>query len=81
MKIKDGGPAFPNSGEGEWADPETCKVWVPYKGMTKREWFAGQALPAVIQQLKIHKDGQHEFHIVAYEIADAMIAAGEKGNQ
>ena len=39
--------------------------------MTLRDWFAGQALPAVITQLKLHKDGHHEIDRVCYELADA----------
>ncbi len=43
--IDDGGPAFPQPAEmsGKWADPKTCKQWVPLRGMSLRDWFAGQA--------------------------------------
>jgi len=67
--------AFPTAqqinGNGDviqWAD---C-------GMTLRDYFAAAALPAVIRELRIHEDRQNEFAVVAYEIADSMLAEREK---
>lgn len=47
--INDGGPAHPVPVpcEGEWLDKE-CKNWNPHHGMSLRDYFAGQALPAII---------------------------------
>ena len=71
--IDDGGPAFPRPG------------FYLHHGMSLRDWFAGQALPAVIAATSA---GQHmpatrdsDTHIAfaitrgAYFIADAMLAA------
>lgn len=33
-------PAMPNLGEGEWLDPQTCKQWRDYSGLTKAEYAA-----------------------------------------
>lgn len=42
MSQNDGGPAFP--AEAEWKDG--AEVWPSSKGMSLRDWFAGQALLA-----------------------------------
>lgn len=55
----DGGPAFPNNVGN-----------IAYKGMTMRDWFAGQALYAAR-----YCDSATEMAERAYEIADAMLAA------
>jgi hypothetical protein len=53
-------------------------------GMTLRDWFAGQALDAIIPRLKMIEDFESMseystgFAKTAYEIADAMIKAREK---
>ena len=68
--IKDGGPAFPTAdinGENEFIDRP---------GMTLRDWFAGQALP----RATIGAGGcAAAISARAYFIADAMLAAREKG--
>ena len=79
-KIDDGGPAFPRTVQ-RWNDSLDHSV----QGMSLRDWFAGQALPAVIAATSA---GQHmpatrdsDTHIAfaitrdAYFIADAMLAA------
>lgn len=45
-------------------------------GLTKREWFAGQALLIVGALWQDRHASQHEIAAAAYEIADAMLAAG-----
>lgn len=60
-EIKDGGPAFPSHGS---MGEVVCE------GMTLRDYFAGQALVGFMV-------GTNEPAKVAYEIADAMLAARE----
>jgi len=81
MPINDGGPAFPQHlAFGPNGEAVTAGMYFAEgPGMTLRDWFAGQALPAVIQQLKLHKDGRHEIDRVCYELADAMLAERAKG--
>lgn len=68
-KINDGGPAFPNNG------------WIAQSGMSLRDWFAGQALQALV--CRDGDDSAYGHNMVkarpqlAYEYADAMLAARE----
>jgi len=68
----DGGPAFPTTLDYGERGSQTIG------GMTLRDWLAGQALAAII-----NADGPQYFHLykphatVAYEQADAMLAARE----
>jgi hypothetical protein len=61
-KKKDGGPAFPTQSS-------------PYfTGMTLRDWFAGQALTAPwSSNFEVSEAAE-----IAYEFADAMLAARAK---
>lgn len=75
----DGGPAF----------PRTVQSWnghlTPHDGMSLRDWFAGQALSGVASDprgtVQVAKAAGVEGRAleyasaVAYELADAMIAA------
>lgn len=67
------------------AFPQSMKAEGPFGGLTMRDWFAGQALPAVIAATSA---GQHNprrdagevgilssMALDAYDIADAMLAA------
>lgn len=72
---KQGGPAFPTfMKESAAFGQDFCQ-----EGMTLRDWFAGQALVAIIQA-----DGAQYFRITkehaetAYAKADAMIAERSK---
>lgn len=81
--IDDGGPAFPKIGQqvnfgSGWLEPQD--------GMTLRDWFAGQALGALIACTDwIPKDDKHtlplstRYALQSYMLADAMIAAREGG--
>jgi hypothetical protein len=81
--VKDGGPAFPRA--GFWSDDGPCATDTqPQGGMSLRDWFAGQALVAIIQVTSagLHQPSKkHGCRVVeaialdAYEMADAMIAA------
>ena len=79
MSEKDnGGPAFPT-------EPNTQPGYYAHHGMTLRDWFAGQALHALmIQAYKILdgtpglEDGITVFSVAskaAYRCADAMLDA------
>lgn len=75
----DGGPALPvpESLDGEWADPQTCKQFVPYRGMSLRDWLAGQALTGMLTR-ELDKDGGGWANVErvaqdAYKLADAML--------
>jgi len=80
--IDDGGPAFPciaaNRGRPQGVDLE---------GMTKRDWFAGQAIAGIIMGADIaFLMGKREGRITtpeaardAFRVADAMIVEQRKG--
>lgn len=78
-KIVDGGPAFPG-GELRFDDGD-CKT--PYNaGMSLRDWFAGQATIAICALVAANKhdiDGPESVATDAYRVADAMLAARQKG--
>jgi len=78
----DGGPAFAFSGT-----PEQFKQGYADSGMTLRDWYAGQAMAALIgsaDSLRASADkaledgrGEQAGHVIArqaYRMADAMIA-------
>jgi hypothetical protein len=75
-KIEDGGPAFPHMAADGHPDYRP--------GLSRRDWFAGQALPAIIERCGADHRLPHE-HITdyfarkAYEVADAMISARKGG--
>ena len=88
-EMNDGGPAFPC---GSY-DPTTAAEQAPVvSGMSMRDWFAGQALQGVLSsEDRAHQleDGetiedakrriQREFATWCYQMADAMIAESEEG--
>ena len=65
--INDGGPAFPMQG-----DPDDR--YVGYLGMSLRDWFAGKALSGILSDNTV-RDDPASFADIAYDMADAMIAA------
>jgi hypothetical protein len=70
-RINDGGPAFPNRGD----NTPTNRI---YDGMSLRDWFAGQAILCVLG----YATGDNEAVATeCYQIADAMLAAREKGSK
>jgi hypothetical protein len=68
----DGGPAFPVSRETEgWYE----------RGMTLRDWFAGQALMGMLAK-QSNADGMHDSYASdAYRYADEMIRARRVGQE
>jgi hypothetical protein len=61
--IRDGGPAFPSPGA--------------FDGMSLRDWFAGQAMKALLETG--HFNNSEEMSAHAYSLADAMIEGREEG--
>jgi hypothetical protein len=91
-KIEDGGLAFPGKRMEEigfvniGGDIEKTFAEAEHPGMSLRDWFAGQAIPAIIRQCASdlnYRDGaetaEQYFARKAYEVADAMIAASKAG--
>lgn len=74
--IRDGGPAFPWQ---EWIDSSDPFVKNPieHKGMSLRDWFAGQAMKALLETG--HFNNSEEMSAHAYSLADAMIEGREEG--
>lgn len=58
---------------------------LPASGMTLRDWFAGQALPSVMQDARdfvnpsTAANGPETCAQLSYAIADALLAARTKG--
>jgi len=73
-KINDGGPAFPFEGGAN-------NGYSPDPGMTLRDWFAGQAFPAIYADLCEISMAANDRMLRAAKLslaaADAMLAARE----
>lgn len=69
--MDDGGQAFPTCG-----DEETLRV----DGIDLRDWFAGQAIKALVTSTIINGPGLHTeaAACMAYLYADAMLASRKK---
>jgi hypothetical protein len=80
--MKDGGSAFPVIGKHS---PQG-RIEMDSPGMTLRDWFAGQALDAIIpkpitvEEFESMSEFSTAFAKTAHEIADSMINAREEGN-
>jgi hypothetical protein len=69
-KIDDGESAFPRPDwNGSWAGSYVCK------GMSLRDWFAGQALTGLLGTYTTDLVAWEKVSARAYGIADAMIEA------
>ena len=74
MSIEEGGAAFPGPFSGHCGKPDhmaTCDCYVD-KGMTLRDWFAGQAIIGFKFSVSQNEDAVAK---AAYRRADAMIKA------
>lgn len=49
-----------------------------FKGLTKREWFAGMAMNGILSQVRIEDRVEKTVSEWAYAIADAMLKESEK---
>lgn len=90
MPFFDGGPAFPRAAFAP--DGVTCEdfqISDPEDGMSLRDWFAGNALPAIIRSadeafLWANEKGGakvpsiESYAVDAYRIADAMLVERRK---
>ena len=80
MSAKDGGPAFPvecSWAGGELSGKQTGSNVGWEMGMSLRDWFAGQALPALLTRsdFRSFQGAAHD----AYVMADKMLAARKDG--
>lgn len=77
MTAQDGGPAFPRPALGT----DCNKPWGQQAGMSKRDWFAGQALAGILAggfaDTVPHDDisGGGEAAFYAYKYADVLNVA------
>lgn len=86
MSTNDGGPAFPQDGR-EFTNSRGDEVdyWPPSRGMSLRDWFAGQALAAIIGKNTAREveSGVNDRMVMiangAYDYADAMLARRKNG--
>jgi hypothetical protein len=69
QQMNDGGPAFPRP----HSQRNPFETWNGQRGLSLRDWFAGQALVGLVRLVESGESGER---IVegAYEIADAMLA-------
>ena len=72
-KINDGGPAFPTDSEGQ-NGPNSFH----YGGMTLRDYFAAKAMAGEASNNGLDGYDADETARMAYELADAMLAARSK---
>lgn len=88
--INDGGSAFPRPASigNNYLTGESGVVVDPQRGMSLRDWFAGQALAGELASQDgrsdaysgkgtgiVTRDCMHEFSVRCYRIADAMLRA------
>lgn len=77
---KDGGPAFPVETYGDGTGMQTGPVSGWETGMSLRDYFAAQAMPALVAKMNISGDGispviARMVMTDAYIVADAMLEA------
>lgn len=73
MAPADGGPAFP--GKSIYRDSQGICHEAHDTGISKRDWFAGQALPIVYMRFATGADPDPaDLAVQAYAIADAMLS-------
>ena len=77
MAKSDGGPAFPRTGKNSIKNPDGG--WVDghpsQKGMSLRDYFAGQALTGILMDCDLSRMGYAVAK--AYEAADLMLKERE----
>lgn len=85
--INDGWPVYPFQGSQTDASDAFCGTYVAEKGMSVRDFFAGQALAGMLADPnEAPKDGQplREWRDITaaacYQLADAMIQQRSKNN-
>lgn len=88
MNKNTGGPAFPamvadsyGYGVGFFVgkDPDGSRQFIEtFSGMTLRDWFAGQALITLSEQVLVGDESPESLAKCAYALADAMLAERSK---
>lgn len=83
MDTKNGGPAFPvstissiDSESGSYGHQDGAVTW-QFPGMTMRDYFAAKAMQGELAREECGGTVIPSLANLAYEIADAMIAARE----
>ena len=77
---KDGGPAFPKPPVMHRNEDGKLEYFGTQIGMSLRDWFAGMALQGLLAS--VTEDEEVIDDVIArssYELADAMLAARERG--
>jgi len=80
MSDKTGGPAFPNEGGQKFVSGNEIRKTLPSSGMTLRDYFATNALQALLHKDSNWREGwgrctKTELAEEAYAFADAMLVA------
>jgi len=70
QQIDDGGPAFPCEALANHRDTEATK----FRGMSLRDWFAGQALAGLLVRYDEHPHNLAQCAELACNAADAILA-------
>lgn len=79
MNGKDGGPAFPQTIDGNsLLSIEEGKVSVIGSGMSLRDWFAGRTITGLVSSVAAPWNKPKVMARMAYEQADAMLEARGK---
>ena len=91
MAKSDGGSAFPSHRLCHWSELSEKKsagepefYQQPMGGMSLRDYFAGQALAALVRTVSVDVDGEDfeptndDIALCAYGLADAMLAERAK---
>jgi len=76
----DGGPAFPQK-HLKWTDQFSGKecVAIGFEGMSRRDWFAGQALAGMLANSEGNRELQEEsWAEMAFAQADAMLEVSNR---
>jgi hypothetical protein len=80
--IKDGGPVFPLPKDIQASLRSGCfGVLYDHRGMSLRDWFAGQALAGLVFHNDYGAVSDKDIAKGAYKFADAMLKAREEDAQ
>ena len=82
MSKTDGGPAFPAPDyvvDSARIQEDAFQRMGQTRGLSLRDWFAGQAIGDVARNLSWHKDDLKKAARIAYEFADAMLKERDSG--